>query len=238
MFELRPDYVLDWRKYFVGTSDNKGHQLEDPRNWNATLLPDLRSVAHQIGTTTPCRLIRARGLARLSAWFAFGYVFSEVAGFVIEVQQQDAHWRTDVAPSTDFSLVAKEEAFQTKGSAVADGPITVACGISVTGSLEQDVQKHITTTPEVDAAALLLLRPERELGRAALQSAGGAVALARQAKTHMREFAKRWSATRLLLHYFGPLSGACFHRPLTQRRVPLRSNHGRSTAWIRPLFFA
>jgi len=109
MFDLRPDFVLDWRPYFVGTPDNKGHQLQDPRNWNAALLPELRSVAHQIGSTTSCRLIRARGLARLSAWFAFGFVFSEVSGFSIEVQQQDAYWRTDVEPSVDFPLLATEE---------------------------------------------------------------------------------------------------------------------------------
>jgi len=210
MFDLRPDFVLDWRKYFVGTSDNKGHQLEDPGNWNAALLPDLQSVARQIATTTPCRLIRARGLARLSAWFAFGFVFSEVSGFVIEVQQQDVHWRTDVAPSTDFRLVATEETIQSKGATAAAGHTSVACGISITGSLEEDVRKHIATASELGASALLLLRPERELGRTALQSAGDAVALARQAKTQMREFTKRWSARRLLLYYFGPLSGACF----------------------------
>jgi hypothetical protein len=26
----------------------------------------------------------------------------------------------------------------------------------------------------------------------------------------LRSFTKRWGATRLLLYYFGPLSGACF----------------------------
>lgn len=210
MFDLRPDFILDWRRYFVGTSDNKGHQLEDPRNWNTALLPELRSVAHQVSTATPCRLIRARGLARLSAWSAFGFVFSEVGGFTIEVEQQDAHWRTDVEPSPNFKLIAAEEVFATSGGVAHDAPTTVACGVSVTGALDEDVRRHLGATPELGVSALLLLRPDRELGRSALQSAGDAVALARRTKTQMRDFVKRFNATRLLLYYFGPLSGACF----------------------------
>jgi hypothetical protein len=35
-------------------------------------------------------------------------------------------------------------------------------------------------------------------------------ALARAAKTEIRNFVKRSNAVRLLLYYFGPLSGACF----------------------------
>jgi hypothetical protein len=210
MFDLRPDFVLDWRKHFVGTPDNKGHQLQEPRNWNAVLLPELRSVAGQIATSTSCRLIRARGLARLSAWFAFGFVLSEVARYTIEVQQQEAHWRTDVEPSPDFRLLAAEEVVPRTITTTPDTPITVACGISITGSLDEDVRKHLLVAPELGVSALLLLRPDRELGRDAIRSAGDAVALARTAKTLIREFVKRSNAVRLLLYYFGPLSGACF----------------------------
>ncbi len=208
VFDLRPDFVLDWRKHFVGSPDNKGHQLQNPGDWNALLLPELRSVAAQIATSTSCRLIRARGLARLSAWFAFGFVFSEVASYTIEVQQQDTHWRTDVEPSTDFQLAVTQEAVPR--TATSGTPTTVACGISVTGSLDDDVRKHLAEAPELGISALLLLRPERELGRNALRNAGDAVALARAAKTEMRNFVKRANAVRLQLYYFGPLSGACF----------------------------
>ncbi len=210
MFDLRPDFVLDWRKHFVGRPDSKGHQLENPSDWNTVLLPELRSVAGQIATSTSCRLVRARGLARLSAWFAFGFVLSEVAGYTIEVQQQDAHWRTDADFSADFRLLATEEPIPRAAPITPGTPTTVACGVSITGSLDDDVRKNIAGSPELGASALLLLRPDRELGRNALRSAGDAVALARLAKTQMREFVKRLNAVRLLLYYFGPLSGACF----------------------------
>jgi len=210
MFDLKPDFILNWREYFGGSPETKGHRLLDPLGWNATLLPELRLVANQIGTTTSCRLIRARGLARLSAWFALGFVFPEVAGFTIEVQQQDLYWRTDANASTDFRLLTKEEIPPSAGASGPDAQATVACGISITGSLEEDVRRHIATTPELNVSSVLFLRPEKDLGRTALQSAGDAVALAWGSKTEMRDFAKRWGATRLLLYYFGPLSGACF----------------------------
>lgn len=57
---------------------------------------------------------------------------------------------------------------------------------------------------------VLFLQPNSGLGPSRLRSAGDIVALARQAKHYMREFVKLWNAKRLLLFYFGPLSGACF----------------------------
>ncbi len=78
-FDLTPDFVLDWRRYFEGRPDLKGHQLKRPEYWNKKLLPELHTVLADVRKTTNCRLIRARGLARLSAWFAFGHTFSEVA---------------------------------------------------------------------------------------------------------------------------------------------------------------
>ena len=206
-FDLPPDFVLDWRKYFEGRPDLKGHQLKDPRNWNKKLLPELRSILTDVRKTKNCRLVRARGLARLSAWFAFGYTFSEVAGYTIEVLQQQDLWRTDAPPTAGFGVIAVNGS---EGEMVARGGTTVACGISVTGSLEEDVRQHVTDHPDLAVSALLLIRPERDLGRGCLENAGDAVALARGVKDLLRPFVKRWSATRLLLHYFGPLGGACF----------------------------
>jgi hypothetical protein len=207
IFNPRPDFVLDWRKYFVGSPDKKGHIVQDPTSWDAMMLPELRSVANQISSTTSARLIRARGLSRLSAWFAFGFVFSEVAGYAIEVQQQEHLWRTDAPSSQDFALSVTEESLSESRENGTN--VIVACGISVSGPLDEDVRKHVATMPG-RIAALQLIRSERELGRACLRDAGDAVALARAVKSHMRDFVKRWNATRLILYYFGPLSGACF----------------------------
>ena len=94
-FDINPDFLIDWRHYFLGKDSQKGHSLAAPADWNRTLLPELEAQEATINSATSCRLIRARGLARLSAWFAFGFTFSEVNRYTIEVDQQGQHWRTD-----------------------------------------------------------------------------------------------------------------------------------------------
>jgi hypothetical protein len=210
IFDLDPDYTLDWRRYFEGQPGLKGHKLKNPANWNKKLLPELRGVLEEVRATNRCNLVRVRGLARLSAWFAFGFTFSEVAGFVIEVEQQNQHWRTDVSPSGDFKLAVSSKGGSADGEVISGVGTTVACGISVTGSLDEDVRAYLSHLEGESAAALLLMRPERELGRECLRGAADAVALARGVKERLRPFVEHWSATRLLLYYFGPLSGACF----------------------------
>lgn len=207
-FDLEPDYILDWRDYFAGDVNKKGHQLVDPSAWNTMLLPQLYERESQINQQTDCRLIRARGLARLSAWFAFGFAFSEVARYTIEVAQNDKHWRTDTPVSQDFRLVTSN-GMDLDGEVINGKGQAVAVGISVSGSLDNDVRKFISTRSE-SISSLLLLRPERELGKECLRNAGDAAALAAQVKKVTRNFVKRWAAQKMLLFYFGPLSGACF----------------------------
>jgi hypothetical protein len=207
-FEIAPDYALDWRDYFVGSPGMRAHAVKNPTDWNDVLLPQLWTLEKLINGNTSCRFVRVRGLARLSAWFAFGYVFSEVNRYTLEVDQHGALWRSDVTPSTDLRLVTCDQRYP-EGERVDGEGTTVAVGISVSGLLDADVTKHLASRSE-KVVALLLLRPDRELNRFCLRGAADAVALADAVKTTVREFVKRWEAQRLLLYYFGPLSGACF----------------------------
>jgi SMODS-associated and fused to various effectors sensor domain len=207
-FDIAPDYVLDWREYFAGDPSTKGHELKKETDWNDALLPELRQLEAKINQEQGHRLIRARGLARLSAWFVFGFTFSEVARYTIEVDQNGRLWRTDAKANKDFGVVASDS--ESPDGEMVDGEgKTVALGISITGSLEDDVRTYLSERGE-KIAALLFLRPERELGRECLRDAGDAVALADGVKMHARQLVKKWGATKLLIFYFGPLSGACF----------------------------
>lgn len=208
-FDVEPDYALDWRDYFTGSPNKRGHQLKNPTDWNATLLPQLEELAERINRETNCRLIRARGLARLSAWFALGFSFPEVARFTIEVEQQGQFWRTDVKPNENFKLNITSKDADLNGETIDGTGKVVAVGISVTGLIDDDVRRHLEARTE-QIAALLLIRPQRELGRDCLQGAADAVALAYGAKDLIRAFVKNRHATRLDLYYFGPLGGACF----------------------------
>lgn len=208
-FDIDPDHVIDWRERFEAGPGGLGHQLKDPDDWNRSLLPELGALAAQVGEETDCRLIRARGLARLSAWFAFGHAFSEVARYTIEVDQAGRRWRTDAKPSSDFHLVVSSADGAAEGEVVGTKGSTVAIGLSVTGSLDDDVRKYLALGQQ-EVRALLLVRPNRDLGRECLRNAGDVVALADSLKSAARALVKHWGARRLLLFYFGPLSGACF----------------------------
>jgi hypothetical protein len=201
-FELPPEFLLDWRAYFEGFETKRGHRVLDPASWNNQMLPELAQLEADLNARGAPRLIRARGLARLSAWFAFGHTFSEVARFIIEVDQQGKLWRTDAKPS---ELQVIEEARETIPNRDA---AAVAVGISVTGQLGDDVRAHVRTS--TTAHELLLLRPDRDLGPGCFQSAADVTAFARSAKARIRAFVKEHGATRAILFYFGPLSGACF----------------------------
>ena len=203
-FDIEPDYRLDWRDYFVGPGNCKGHEVLSPDIWNARLMPELLALEGEINTRTQTRLLRVRGKARLSAWTAFGFVFSAVNGYTLEVDQNGQAWNSALVPAPDFRVVA----INADGENLADQGDTVAVGVSVSGSLDEDVRRDLRQHGGV--RSLLLLRPERELGPACLRDAADAMALACQSKAMMRDFAKRFGARRMLLYYFGPLGAACF----------------------------
>jgi hypothetical protein len=204
-FDIEPDYLLDWRSLFLGSPTLRGHEAIDPADWNGKMMPDLQALAMRIGSETKHRLVRARGLARLSAWFAFGHVFSDVAGYTIEVDQQGEFWQSDTPPSDDFTLSSNGphgEALDAEGD-------SVAAVISVSGDAEVDVRRHLRHRNE-KVQAVLFIRPTRNIDRHCLRDAGDAIALADKVKGAIRDFVKGHGAQRLLLYYFGPLSAACF----------------------------
>lgn len=204
-YEVSPDHLLDWRPYFTGPENKRGHELINPADWNGKLLKELEALEARINSEGPTRHIRARGQARLSAWIAFGFVFADVSRYTIEVDQQGQKWITTAPRSADFTVTTNGPDGETTGEP-AD---VVAVGVSVTGPIEADVRKHLSSGTE-KAGAMLFVTPSRPLGRECLRNASDAVALADGAKEVIREFVKRRQATRLLLYYFGPLAGACF----------------------------
>ncbi len=200
--DLKPDHIIDWRDRFEGLANERGHATLPGVDWNRDLLPELAAVEAQVAEETGCRLVRIRGLSRLSAWFGIGRTFSENARYVVEVDQRGLLWRSDAPPSESFDL-------QTSHESGFGGPIdVVAVGISVTSPIGDAVRDYLQRTNE--ASELMLLQPNRPLGHECLGSAADVVALARKAKEAIREFSAQTKAKRVLLFYLGPLSGACF----------------------------
>jgi hypothetical protein len=201
-FDLSPDYLLDWRELFEGPAHERGHAIKDPAMWNSRMLPELQSLEEKVNAEINPRLIRARGLSRLSAWFALGKVFSRVSGYEIEVQQGSAQWRTDADASDNFEIET-QRSDQLTGSANS-----IAVGISVTGSLYADVSRYLESIGFT--GAILHIRPRNGPSRDVFQQAGDVVAFAKMAKEAIRRCVDETQAQEVLLFYFGPLSGACF----------------------------
>lgn len=208
-YELEPDHVIDLCEYFEGNGAVKGRQLLPQYDWNKHLLPFMDELKATMDSTASSRLLRVQGKARLSPWFAFGYTFRDVTGYTLEINQNGTIWRTDATRSDDFQLVLVNDLGDLTGECIDGKGSIVAVGISVTGSLDDAVREHLCERQE-EVAALLLIRPEHELGRDCIRHAGDLVALADGTKDIVRTFVRKWKATKLLLYYFGPLSGACF----------------------------
>ena len=199
--EVDGDYELDWRDHFEGEEWQRGHKVHDPTVWNAVMLPELIAAKQRILNDTTVRLLRARGKARLSAWFAIGSVFSHVAGFTIEVDQNGARWRDDAPVSPDVTLV--EEANED----LPGDPDVLAVGVSLTDSLAGDVRAYLADARD-PAGKLLLVTTNLGLGKT-IRSAGDLTALAQQLQSRMRS-ALGHRPRRVLLFYLGPLAGAAF----------------------------
>lgn len=198
--ETDGDYELDWRDHFQGEEWLRGYRVHDPAIWNEVLLPELIGERTKIVSDTAVKLLRARGKARLSAWFAIGWVFSRVAGWTLEVDQDGHGWRNDAPESADVRLA--EEIEDRGGDAM-----TLAVGVSLTGDLSGDVRAYLREIGD-PAAKLISVSTNLGLGRT-IRSASDLTALAHLLRDRMRS-ALGHRPSRILLFYFGPLSGAAF----------------------------
>ncbi len=202
-FDYDADYELDWCDYFEGDFP-KGHKIIDQVLWNGKLLPELSALGRELSKGGG-RHLRIQGLARLSVWLAAGYTFPEVARYVLEVPQGGEVWRSSAGPAGDFRMVPRESS-EVPSDEDARG---IAVGISVTGSLEDDVTRHLKRQG-IGVKALYFLKPERGVGRDALRSEGDAVAFARESKKYIQVWSRAKEAKVVHFFYFGPLSGAAF----------------------------
>ena len=196
--ETGGDFELDWRDAFEGTNRERGHALLDPADWNGRLLPELEAKAAEIEDATSARLLRVRGLARLSPWFAVGFTFRETTGWSIETDLRGKRWRTD-APQGDDEIEPT----------VVDlpGPAEIAAlSIGVTGDPTPRVRAYLESAGN-PAGRLAVVRCPRS-GMESIRDAGDVTRLADVVKTALQSLEPR--ARRVLLFYWGPAAGAVF----------------------------
>ncbi len=212
----KPDFELDWRKYFDGNADERSRSLKKQDDWNEMFLPELRKVKEEVKKRERVRLIKVSGKSRLPIWFAFGFQFSGPAGFEIEFETPNQkEWRTDEPPNANYRITPDNDMDPLIGELLDPEGESVAVAISVASSVWSEVQVWLAARREKITAALHL-RPERGIGDRALGEAGEATAFAQQSKMLMKNFVDHQSLRikrqirRLFLFYGGPAVGACF----------------------------
>lgn len=196
--ETGADYELDWRDLFEGPEDERGHRMRDPDDWNRRLLADIRTMAARINRETEARLLRVRGLSRLSPWFAVGFAFRETTGWVLETDQYGSLWRTSAVRSA-INLPTTDEPLP--------GPATaVAVVVSITGDAAPAVKRYLTGAgdPVGRVIHVSVDRPSRD----AIASAGDLVAVADAVRNAVLALPER--PEDVLLFYWGPAAGAVF----------------------------
>jgi hypothetical protein len=192
-------YQLDWRDAFEGTDRERGHQLLDPSDSNGRLLPELEAMADRIESENAARLLRVRGMARLSPWFAVGYTFRETAGWVIETSQYGRLWRTNEPASDDTIVPDPAEAL------AGDGGV-VAVSIGVTRDPADDVRSYLGAIGD-PAGRMIRIKTPRN-GNEAIRDGGDLVRLATVVKETLQGLQPK--ARSLMIFYSGPATGAVF----------------------------
>jgi hypothetical protein len=152
----------------------------------------------RINRETTARLLRVRGLSRLSPWFAVGYAFRETTGWVLETNQYGTQWRTD-APRSAIDLAVTGEP--------AAGPTSaVAVVVSFTGDATPAVTRYLAGAGDPVGRLIHISVPQP--GRTAVGSAGDLVAVADAVRAAVLGLDLR--PEDVLLFYWGPASGAVF----------------------------
>lgn len=129
---------LAWEPFFGGAA----REYPPPRIWNERLLGDLRETKDWILKDRGSRRILLSGNRRLSASIAFGYIFSAVSGFGVEMFYRSATWATDTHPdeaTPTYSLISRGSYDHVAGDRLV---VSVSIMRDIVSEVERDLERH------------------------------------------------------------------------------------------------
>lgn len=184
---------LDWTPYF-------SPQPPSPDIWQNMLLPELSRLRDQLkrGYTSPIT-IALRAKARLSAAYAFGYVFRATAGFRLHIQQrtirnQTVWWGSDEPLVESALLQIKSVSMSTESTDIS---IEVSIGnLDVGVDAEVYIEQHQLSVRE-------RLQISQLNGPQSVKDGAHALAIARQIRSSI--IAVRNRAQTRTVHLFGAM---------------------------------
>lgn len=91
-FAESPDQVLNFVDLF------QGRNVKKDRYWNEIILNQIKTLKDLINTTSSIRKICLFGKSSLSVGTAFGFIFSDSAGYQIEIWKGNRYWNSLIKP--------------------------------------------------------------------------------------------------------------------------------------------
>jgi hypothetical protein len=200
------DLVFNWIDFFGGAT----RIYPEADQWNTRLLRDLHDTRTWIKEQRRPRRIRIRGSRRLSAAIAFGWVFSAVAGFVLEMEYRGELWATDMhATSETPSYVIEPHFLGGQGD-------KLVVTIGILRHTAQDVSQGLSEIGLDEAPRLELY------GSQSIQSPQHANAVVGQIKREISVALAKTQCHRLHLFYAGPSHLALFLGHRMNATVPMQ----------------
>lgn len=143
---------LAWKPFFGGSE----RIYPPPKVWDEQMLSELRETRNWILTQRNTRRIRLDGTRRLSTSVAIGFIFSAVAGFVIDMVNRSEVWATDAyADNTTPSYQLEVKETDAKSSS---DHLVVSIGLP--REIVADVETNLAQLGLVDSPALHIYGPQ------------------------------------------------------------------------------
>jgi hypothetical protein len=158
---------VDWVELFEGAEPAARRELRDPSGWNDILRPQLRDAIDTI-RQLDIRDVLLAGKMRLATGFLAGFELSDVAGFSIAVRQRDEEW---VSSGEHAGVTVTAETIE-----LGRGD-QLAVSFSVAADITDDVRAYMDREG-LAAGKLVVIRPERGVGRTAVAGPADARGLA------------------------------------------------------------
>lgn len=200
-FERPPTVELDWTAHFDRTS----RRVPGQDVWERVLLLDLARAREVLSALAGGTYIDFRGKLPLTAVFAVGASFTEVAGYKFRAEQptrgENYLWRSDARPS--------ERGFRVTEQSLDAGGEDLLVTLSVTGDAREDVR---VLGEQLGGAlkATVYAEPDNGAGDAAITGNEDAVALAVRAKEVIRGSRNKYRARRTHLVLYAPATFCLF----------------------------
>ena len=200
-YDLPPTIELDWTPLF----NVETRTIPTQRVWDQKLFPQLIDARAKLAQLNGGTYVDFRGKLPLSASLAVGRVFAEALGFRFRVEQPSGGeillWRSD-AGVEPFELDTSETSLDQCGTASL-------VSLSITGDAGPDVRRLAAEMPDTFRTTLDIF-PHAKPSSSVVRSAGEAVAIAIQAKEHIRRFRTEQNLSSIHLVLCCPASVALF----------------------------